>query len=111
MKTDWADLVGMPDEADKQNLQFIIDLYDKIHPGEIAMIVRQEREAERDNGLGGSLDPYLLKNKQSDLRKVIAMPPNLVGTIKESYPTLFKDKKHFSWFVRNFPAFRISEKY
>jgi len=110
MNKDWSDVVGMPDEADKKNLRFIIDLYEKIHPGEIAQVVAWEKRQEDENSFGGA-DDFLIKNKQSDLRKVLAMPPNLVGTIKDSYPTLFKDKNHFRWFVLNFPEFRVSKRY
>lgn len=100
----------MPDDEDKKQLRFLIDLYEKIHPGEIASVVKYEKRMEDENSIGGA-DTFLVKNKQSDFRKVLALPPDLAGTIKESYPTLFKDKKHFRWFVLNFPEFRVSRKY
>ena len=106
----WSDVVGMPDEEDKKNLQFIINLYERTHPGEIGQIITWEKQQERENAFGGA-DPFLVKNQQSGLRKVLALPPDLVGVIKESYPTLFKDRKHFSWFVRNFPMFMVADKY
>lgn len=100
----------MPDEQDKKNLEFIINLYEKTHPGEIRTAVAWEKQQEFENSIGG-VDKFLVKNKQSDLRKVLVMPPELVGVIKESYPTLFKDRRHFSWFVRNFPIFMVADKY
>lgn len=107
---DWSNVVGMPDDQDRKQLRLIIDIYERTHPGEIARVVAWERLQEQENGFGGA-DPFLVKNKQSDLRKVLAMPPDLVGAIKEGFPSLFKDRKHFSWFVRNFPQFRVADKY
>lgn len=110
MITDWSNVVGMPDDADKRQLRLIIDIYERTHPGEIGRVVAYEKQQEDENSFGGA-DAFLVKNKQSDLRKVLAMPPDLVGAIKDGFPTLFKDKKHFRWFVQNFPEFRVARRY
>ena len=71
----------------------------------------QEKDDELENAGGQAfLDPHLIKSHKSGLRKVLALPPELVNAIVDSYPTMFKDKEHFHWFVRNFPMFRIAEK-
>jgi hypothetical protein len=111
MIKDYASLVGMPDKKDKENLEFIIGLFERKFPGYIELCVKQEKDDEIENAGGQAfLDPHLIKSHKSGLRKVLAMPPELVNAIVDAYPTMFKDKEHFHWFVRNFPMFRIAEK-
>jgi len=109
MIKDYASIVGMPDEADKRNIEFIIRLYESKFPGDIAERVRIEKRNEFENA-GGRVSKFLIKNEESQLRKVLILPPGLDATIKDSYPTMFTDKAHFHWFVLNFPQFRVAEK-
>lgn len=108
---DWSKAIGDPDEQDKRGIALLIKLYDKKFPGQIDEIVRLEKQAEIDNASAMGVDPFLVKNKDSEFRKVIVMPPSLADSIKENWPSIFRDKKHFSWFVKNFPRFRVADKY
>jgi hypothetical protein len=107
----WSEIVGMPDAFDKKNIQSLIRAYEATFPGKIKHIVDEERREEHEQGHGGTFDPYLMKNKASEMRKVIVMPAELVQELKTGYPTIFTDKNHFAWFVRNFPQFRVADKY
>jgi len=108
---DWASIVGMPDQKDKENIEFLIKVFEAKFPGYIAACVKQEKDEEAEIAGGfHKVDPHLMKSYQSGLRKVMVIPPELAATLKESYPTMFKDKAHFHWFVRNFPQFRVAEK-
>lgn len=109
--TDWSAVVGMPDAFDKKNIQSLIRAYEQTFPGKIKYLVDGEKEDEEAYGHGGTFDPYLVKNKGSDMRKVLVIPAELVQELKKGYPTIFTDKKHFAWFVKNFPQFRVADKY
>lgn len=107
----WSAVVGMPDAFDKKNIQSLIRAYEATFPGRIKSIVDAEREDEKAEGHGGTFDPYLMKNKGSEMRKVLVMPAELVQELKTGYPTIFTDRKHFAWFVKNFPQFMVADKY
>lgn len=108
---DWSKVVGMPDAFDKKNIQSLINAYEATFPGRIKTLIDEERKDEADNGHNGVFDPYLLKNKGSDMRKVLVIPAELAQELKTGYPTLFTDRNHFAWFVKNFPQFRVADKY
>lgn len=110
-KSNWSEVVGMPDAFDKKNIMTLIQTYEQTFPGKIKYLVEEEKREEREQGHGGTFDPYLMKNKGSEMRKVIVMPAELVQELKTGYPTLFSDRTHFQWFVTNFPMFRVADKY
>lgn len=109
--SNWSAVVGMPDAFDKKNIQSLIRAYEQTFPGRIRHLVEEEKADEVSQGHGGTFDPYLMKNKGSEMRKVLVMPAELVQELKTGYPTLFTDRKHFAWFVKNFPQFMVAEKY
>lgn len=110
-KSSWAGVVGLPDSKDKENIRDLIKAYESVHPGQIRRLVAEEKAEEAENAGPLGLNKYLLKNQQSDFRKVLIIPAPLVAELKKSYPTLFSDKAHFAWFVKNFPIFMVPERY
>jgi len=120
----WSDIVGMPDEWDKENIRRIIKNFSEekfsfteedgsvtTMTGE-AWIVSEVEDAKESHRQG--LDPineHGLKSKDSDMRVATAMPNVLWARISEAYPTLFKDRKHLTWFVKNFKMFQVPNKF
>jgi hypothetical protein len=94
----------MPDEWDRKNIMAILKNYEKDHPGEIGTAIREARDDLLDKKYGVA-DPT------SRRRHVMELPAGLVSVLEESYPTLFREKAHFQWFVRNFPSLLVPEKY
>jgi hypothetical protein len=104
-----ADAVGMPDDQDKARIRQILMTFDKKHPGQIFHTVQKAREDFRAQG--GDVAKYGLVNKQASGRTLFELPEALVGEIETEYPTMFREKKHFHWFVRHFKELLIPEKY
>lgn len=103
---DLADAVGMPDETDKTNIRRIILNYERKHPGIILDCLTKARKESK-----ASENKFGIVNKGSDMRYVMELPMELHEKIEAYIPTIFREKKHFRWFVKNFPELRIPEKY
>lgn len=117
---DWADIVGMPDAEDKQNLTNLINTFKStkftFKDGSSVMgrdwIRAAQQGAARDHQLEtlGQND-FGVKIKDSEMRTGAAIPNVLWAKIQEAYPTMFRDRRHHDWFMRNFPEFRIAKRY
>lgn len=123
---DWAGVVGSPDNWDKKNVEalvktfanttFTVPIGDENSPTITitgAQWIRDgQAEARERHQIDGSLkgNEFGLKDKQTDTRVLCTVPKPLQMKLVQGYPTLFKDKKHLLWFVKNFPCFRIPRK-
>lgn len=125
----------MPDEWDKENLQALIKNFTKekfrecqvydmdctadtcTHARTITgaqWIVLSMAASRRDAQLEAdsiTTNPYGLKNKESDSRLVTSLPTALYARIGDTMPTIFRDKSHMEWFIKNFKYFLIPSKY
>lgn len=99
-----GDAVGMPDAEDKRNIEKIIRAYEKKHPGEIIF----HRNMARDR-LVNAFNPNAVVDKKSNRRYVFELPPDLFNKLEAYIPTLFRDKKHFDWFKKNFKGLKIPQ--
>lgn len=122
----WSDIVGMPDEWDKQNITNLINTF-KVTPFTFTKddgttykrtgaqwIKAEVADSKRQNqteGVGEISNPFGVKSKDSDMRIGTAIPRLLWHEIQEAYPTMFRDTKHYTWFVKNFPEFRVTAKF
>lgn len=98
-----GDMIGMPDDVDKEHIKKMLNSYDKKHPGEIVF----HRNTARDN----QWNDFNVIDKQSNRRYLMELPPELFNSLEEYIPTLFREKKHFAWFCNNFPDLLIPRKY
>jgi hypothetical protein len=119
---DYSDIVGMPDDWDRQNIKALIDLFKStVFPLEIAggkkinvrgdVLIKQcvaDSRRYHQNSIDLSRKGHNLKSVDSELRAVMTMPTILDHKLRQGYPTLFKGK-HLTWFLRNFPEFKISK--
>lgn len=111
----WSDIVGMPDDWDKQNLTNLINNFKKEsfhYNGENftgqQWITREVKDAKKQHQQELSVtNEFGVKIKDSEMRIGTAIPNVLWNRIQESYPTMFRDQKHFNWFVKTFPEFRV----
>lgn len=99
-----GDAVGMPDATDKENIQNIILRYERKHPGEIKF----HRDAARDR-IVNAFNPNAVLDKNSNRRYMLELPPKLHANIEAYIPTIFRDKKHFDWFKKNFKELLIPQ--
>lgn len=112
-RDDMADVVGMPDEKDYERIYRIIQKFEKQNPG----LLRASLEAgRRDYQLGIHKKKQIFdKNgravvsKDSNMVYVFEIPAALYMAIEKEYPTMFRSKKHFAWFKRNFQKLTIGE--
>jgi hypothetical protein len=100
------DPVGLPDDADVENLNTLIKTYDTANPGVIKGIVQQAKEqaAMNHNDFGA------VKDKNLNLRHTLTLPADLMKLIEKSYPIMFTNKKHLAWFKRHYSMFMTSKR-
>lgn len=113
----WSDVVGMPDEWDKKNIQALLDKFYKrkykvegyVISGRqlIRLCVAEAKRAHQLDGHNALQNKHGIKSKDSDLRIRMTLPIVLEREISESYPAMFKDDAQHEWFYKNFPEFRI----
>lgn len=90
-----GDVVGMPDEWDRKNIQTIINNYHAKNPKDIPRAIVQGRDAPDAQ--------YGKKNSSFGIHRM-ELPAPLHKTIEEAYPLMFRDKNQFAWFKKNFKS-------
>lgn len=109
---DIGDGVGMPDEIDKTRVERIIAKYEAKNPGMLLAL----RNDARENSTAGTNDYGLITEtgkkgiSSASQRYMMELPADLHATLEEYIPTLFRSKKHFSWFCKNFKYLMIPSK-
>jgi hypothetical protein len=81
--------------------------FEKENPGLVAYTIAKEKKEHKDAGHGD----FNLVNEESHARHVFELPEELINTIDQAYPLMFRDKNHFKWFVKNFKFLMIADKY
>ncbi len=111
---DIGDAVGMPDAQDKAHIEKILLAYDKKHPGEI----QYHRDFAKNNSTAGTNEYGLVTGysgkagiSSNGLRYMFELPPEVHAKIEEYIPTIFRSKKHFAWFCKNFKYLMIADKH
>lgn len=103
-KGDIADAIGMPDEQDLQVLSRIVKRFERTHPG----LIRASLEAgRRDYELGVHRKKQIFTgkatvSKESNMVYAMELPTALQMAIEKVFPTMFRSKRHFRWFKKNF---------
>lgn len=95
-----ADIVGLPDDKDKQNILILIKNYEKKNPGKLMYTINEAREQLYSQG--HDAEKFGVVNKGAQGRWMFELPADLAQQIEEAYPFMFRDRKHFDWFKRNF---------
>lgn len=102
------DITDMPDAWDVKNIQTLIDTYEKAYPGRLG---RMAQDYKVELALSGRSKDYGLISKDSDMRTAFWLPEDLQQVIEAAYPSLWTNKRHLAWFVKNFPIFRTAPKF
>lgn len=107
-----GDAVGMPDAQDRYFIRKLLLRYERSHPGVIKYTI-DSAKADQQNNSGGVKDitEFGLVDKHSDRRHIFELPESLVTEIEKYYPTMFREKKHFRWFVKNFKELMLPDRY
>ena len=113
-----ADAVGDPDEWDVRNVTNLINNF-KLRKFVVeghtisgsTLIDMCRDEAKASHGVS-QFNQFNVKSKDSDSRAVTAIPQALWEELENTMPTIFREKKHYEWFLRHFgKQFMIPEKY
>jgi hypothetical protein len=115
----WKDVIGMPDAWDKKNLQTCINNFMKekfqMPNGTIitgAQWAKAElADAKHQHQSDDVFNKFGVKIKDSEMRIGTAMPNELWQRLSDTAPTLFTDKDHFAWFIKNFPQFKVAQRF
>lgn len=111
-----SDVVGMPDDVDKDYIQRLLLKYEKVHPGWIKFTRDKAREQVGSDNLEFALTSGSASRKGkftmgANTRYLLELPAELHEAIESYIPTMFRDQKHFYWFCKNFRELLIPEKY
>jgi hypothetical protein len=105
-----VDSIGMPDDADKRNIQRLINKFEKAFPGLNDLSVASARW-EYDNVVDrNAVGDFNVKSKQLDMRHMVTMHPAFAKELEKSYPGIFRYEDHTVWFAKNFPQFRVAKR-
>jgi len=107
--SDIADSVGMPDEKDYETLLKIIQKFERKNPGLIKYCLEQGRK-DYDLGVHSKKKIWTGKttvNKDSNMNYIFELPAGLYDAIEAVFPSMFRSKKHFAWFKKNFTRLTI----
>lgn len=112
---DLADAVGMPDQTDKENIQKLILKYEKKHPGYILHARNAAREELADTKFATTTASRSKTGTSiaggSNMRLQLELPEELYHAIEAYIPTIFRETKHYHWFLKNFPELLIPDKF
>lgn len=110
-----ADAIGLPDEGDWKNIMNIITVFRKesVKKYGFDILVDCIANARKDYAqYGGKHDKigkeYNLVNKDSSMRYHFEFPESFVKTVEIAYPFMFRNKKHYAWFCKNFKQLSIT---
>lgn len=110
-KSDIADAIGMPDEKDYEVLLKIIQRFEATHPGLIKATLEQGRR-DFELGIHGKNKAWTGRatvSKDSNMVYHFELPADLYHAIEAVFPSIFRSKKHFAWFKKNFYKLTIGE--
>lgn len=111
----WSDIIGMPDDWDKKNLQNLIGNFykEKFEIKEGTVVTGKQwtklevEDARKQHQQDGKAE-HGVKIKNTEMRIGTAIPNILWKRIEEAYPTIFRDVDHLNWFITNFPEFKVA---
>lgn len=106
-----GDAIGMPTEADKAFIRNLLIEYDRQHPGQIRAYRDDGKRELEMNGAFNGRQKFGVTGKQASMRMLFSLPPALAGAIERYYPTMFREKVHFRWFVKHFKELLVPERY
>lgn len=107
-----GDAIGMPDEQDKAFIRKLILVYEREHPNLIKTTIDAAKKDQVENSHGlKNVSEFGLVDKQSSRRHIFELPESLVAAIEQYFPTMFREKKHFRWFIKNFRELLIPDRY
>lgn len=107
-----GDAIGMPDDVDKAFIRRIILEYERENPGLIKHAIDEARKDQSESSMAfDDKRKFGLVDKQSSRRHLLELPEGLMQQFERYYPTLFREKKHFTWFCKNFKELMLPEKY
>lgn len=108
---DWTQVVGMPDNWDKQNITNIINNFakekftinGKLYNGaQLIMATVETAKKKEDASVGVIHKDTGVRHKESGYRVDMSIPTPLMNTILEAYPMILRDDKMYAWFKRHF---------
>lgn len=92
-----------PDDQDKINISNLIALYEDKFP------------YPHDLSIMRSLELGLMETSRGDavvkkggMHRALSLPLPFVTMLKRGYPYIFKNKAQFTWFLKNFPMFDLT---
>ena len=110
-KDDVADAIGMPDQQDYETLLSIIQKFEARHPGLIKAALYAGRR-DYESGVHRRKQIFTGKatiSKDNNMVYVFELPAQLYLAIERVFPSMFRSRKHFASFKKNFYKLTIGE--
>jgi hypothetical protein len=92
---------GKPDQSDIDNLTALFSTYDKYTGGLLTRMIK-------DNQVERSLNNRAIAEQSVDTAESLSffLPKDLQEEVEKYWPTLWTNKEHLRWFLKNFPQLR-----
>jgi len=107
-----GDYIGLPTPQDREAIRLMLLQYDKRYPNRTLHTIQMARNEQFENSAAfKDIGEYGEIQEAGHRRHLFELPEDLVYMIETKYPLMFRNKKHFAWFCKNFPELRLSRKY
>lgn len=110
---DLGSLIGMPDDEDKANIRRIILKYEKQYPGRVQHSIAEARKEleQSTGGIWNKFSDHGVVEQETYRARILELPEGLHQRIEKYMPSIFRDRKHLAWFIKNFPELLVPKKY
>lgn len=96
-------VTGKPDQTDINNINHLLRLYEQSNPG---LLKRMKHDYDLQKGLGDVHKPVFRGLDSKELTFSFWMPRDLQEFMEQYYPTIWSNKSHAEWFIKNYPIFK-----
>lgn len=112
----WSDLVGQPDDWDKQNITNLIRNFERekftvkgriVTGRQLILAVTATARRKQEMTTNAFNRKTGVRDKDSEYRTELSLPTILLNRILEAYPVMLRDDRQYNWFVKNFPQFKV----
>lgn len=94
---------GKPDDSDIRNISELLRLYEKSHPG---LLKKMKADYDLQNALKDKPKPFVKGVGSEGLRMAFWLPRDFQEFLEIYYPSLWSNKDHANWFIKQFPIFK-----
>lgn len=103
-----SDVVGMPDDKDKEFIRNLVQIHERLTGGLLAYTIKASRtEFEAKSKFATKANIEATVSDESRMTYDFELPNSFVVMVEKYYPTMFRDRKHYAWFKKNLKGLMV----